>query len=72
MISRELYDPAILVENIYNIDETGILLNVLASRKYIIYKDDLRKGRGAAVKRTLVTAVRCISVDGRSLSPLII
>jgi DDE superfamily endonuclease len=72
VISRELYDPAILAENIYNMDETGILLSFLASRKYVIHKDDWRKCRGAAVKRTLVTAVECISADGRCLSPLII
>jgi hypothetical protein len=72
VIGRGLHDPAILAENIYNIDETGILLSFLASQKYIIHKDDLRKYRGAAVRRTLVTAVECISADGRSLSPLII
>jgi hypothetical protein len=72
VIGTELHDPAILAENVYNMDETGILLSFLASRKYVIHKDDLRKCRGAAVKRTLVTAVECISADGRSLSPLII
>jgi hypothetical protein len=72
MIGRELQDPAILAENVYNIDETGILLSFLASRKYVIHKDDWRKCRGATVKRTLVTAVECISADGRCLSPLII
>jgi hypothetical protein len=35
-------------------------------------KDDLRAYRGAGVKRTMVTAVECISADGRSLFPLII
>jgi hypothetical protein len=53
-------------------DETGILLSFLASQKYVIHKDDLRKCRGAAVRRTLVTAVECISADRGSLSPLII
>ena len=38
----------------------------------MIHKDDWRKCRGAAIKRTLVTAVKCISADGRCLSPLII
>jgi DDE superfamily endonuclease len=72
VIGRELHDPAILAENVYNMDETGVLLSFLASRKYMIYKDDWRKCREAAVKRTLVTAVECISADGRCLSPLII
>ena len=33
---------------------------------------DLRKCRGVGVKRTLVTAIECISADGRCLSPLFI
>jgi hypothetical protein len=61
VIGRELHDPAILAENVYNMDKTGILLSFLAFRKYVIHKDDLRKYRGAAVKRTLVTAVKCLS-----------
>jgi hypothetical protein len=71
VISRELADPAILQENVYNMDETGVLLSVLNSLKVLVGKDDLRKHRGTTVKRTLVTAVKCISADGRSLHPLI-
>jgi hypothetical protein len=72
IIGRELADPAILPENVYNMDETGVLLSVLNSLKVLVGKDDLRKHRGTTVKRTLVTAVECISADGRSLHPLII
>lgn len=72
MIGRELHDPAILPENVYNMDETGNLLSSVVSRKYVIHRDDARKYRGAAVKRTLVTSVECIRADGSCLSPLII
>jgi hypothetical protein len=72
VISRELHDPAILAENVYNMDETGILLSLQTSRKYVVHQDDLRKYKGAAVKCTLVTAVKCISANGRCLSPMII
>ena len=72
IIRRELADPAILPENVYNMDETGVLLSVLNSLKVLVGKDDLRKHRGTTVKRTLVTAVECISADSRSLHPLII
>jgi len=34
--------------------------------------DDLRAYRGVGVKRTMVTAIECISADGRSLLPMII
>jgi hypothetical protein len=42
VIGRELHDPAILAENVYNTDETGILLSLQTSRKYVVHKDDLR------------------------------
>ncbi|KAJ5471897.1 hypothetical protein N7539_008466 [Penicillium diatomitis] len=70
IIGRELADPAILPGNVYNMDEAGVLLSVLNSLKVLVGKDDLRKHRGTTVKRTLVTAVECISADGRSLHPL--
>jgi hypothetical protein len=72
IVSRELADPTILLENVYNIDETGVLLSALNSLKVLIGKDDLRKHRGTTVKRTLVTAIECISADSQFLHPLII
>ena len=53
-------------------DETGVLLSVLGSLKVLVSKDDMRKHRAVAVKRTLVTAIECISADDRCLHPLII
>jgi hypothetical protein len=72
VIGHELRDPAIVPENVYNMDETGVLLSVLSSLKVLISKEDLTNCRGAGVKRTLVTAVECVSADGRFLPPLII
>ena len=59
-------------ENVYNIDETGVMLCMLGSVKVLISKDDPRDYRGAGVKRTIVTAIKCISANGRSLLPIII
>ena len=53
-------------------DETGVLLSKLSSVKVLVGKDDLRDYRGTGVKRTMVTAIECISADGRSLLSLII
>jgi Tc5 transposase DNA-binding domain len=53
VIGKELNDPAIRQENVYNMDETGVLLSVLSSLKVLIGKDDLNC-RGAGVKRTVV------------------
>jgi hypothetical protein len=67
-----LQDPAILLENVYNIDETGVMLCILGSVKVLLSKDNPRDYRGAGVKRTIVTAIECISANGRSLLPIII
>jgi hypothetical protein len=72
VIGKVLQDPAIRLENVYNIDETGIMLYMLGSVKVLISKNDPRDYRGAGVKRTIVTAIECISADGRSLLPMII
>ena len=72
MIEKELTNPFILTENIYNMDETGVLLSVLNSLKVLVGKTELRNYRGVGVKRTLITAIKCVSTDGRYLHPLII
>jgi hypothetical protein len=74
VIGQTIQDPAnvILPENVYNMDETGVMLSMLGSVKVLIGKDDLRKYRGARVKRTVVTAIECISGDGRCLDPMVI
>jgi len=59
-------------ENVYNMDETGVMLSVLGSSKYLVSAEMQKTHRGAGAKRTLITAVECISADGRSLPPLII
>jgi hypothetical protein len=71
MIGKELNHPDVLLENVYNMDETGVLLSVQNSLKVLVGKSDLRTGRGTAVKRILITAIECIAADGRALNPLI-
>ncbi len=72
VIRKVIQNPAILPKNVYNMDEMGVMLSMLGSVKVLVGKDDLRDYRGAGVKRTTVTAIECISADGRSLLPLII
>jgi hypothetical protein len=67
-----LQDLFILLENVYNMDKIGVMLSMLGSVKVLVGKDDIRGYRGAGVKRTMVTAIECISADGRLLHPLII
>lgn len=62
----------ILPENVYNMDETGVILSKLGSVKVLVGKDDLRDYRGAGVKRTMVTAIECVSASGECLNPMVI
>lgn len=73
MIERLLQDLAISKENVYNIDETGVILSILGTIKVLVDRDDMRDYRGARIKRTIVTAIKCISGDDiRYLNPTII
>ncbi|CAG8974028.1 hypothetical protein HYALB_00008577 [Hymenoscyphus albidus] len=48
VIGTVLKDPAILLENVYNIDETGVMLCMLNSVKVLVSKDDRRDYRRQA------------------------
>jgi hypothetical protein len=67
-----LHKLDVLLKNVYNIDETRVMLSMLNSIKVLVSKDDIRGYRGARVKRTIVTSVKCISANGRCLNPIII
>lgn len=72
VIGKVLQDLSIIPENVYNMDETGVMLSMLGSVKVLVDKDDLRGYRGARVKRTVVTAMECVSADDRYLNPIIV
>ncbi|KAF2679036.1 hypothetical protein K458DRAFT_244295, partial [Lentithecium fluviatile CBS 122367] len=60
-------------ENVYNMDETGVMLLMLGSVKVLVSKANRRKYRGARVKRTILAifnSIECISTDGRYLNPM--
>jgi hypothetical protein len=72
VIGKVLYDPAIQLGIVYNMDEIDVMPGMLISGEVSMGKDDLRGHRSASVKHTLVTAIKCISANGEKLSPLII
>jgi hypothetical protein len=72
VIGKVLDDLDVLQENVYNMDETSIMLSKLNSVKVLISKDNKRGSRGARIKRTTVTAIECVSAVGRYLNPMII
>jgi len=59
-------------ENVYDVDETGVLTSALGFLKVLINKEDIVNFKGNVINRTLVTAIKCISADGRCLFPLIV
>jgi hypothetical protein len=67
-----LQDPGILVENVYNMDKTRVMLSMPGSVKVLVGTHDRRDYRGARVKCITVTAIKYISGDSRYLNPIII
>ena len=49
MIEEVLTDLNVLPENVYNMDETGVMLSMLGSVKVLV---------------SIVTAIKCVSADG--------
>jgi hypothetical protein len=72
VMGKPLSKPGVLQENVYNIDETNVLLSDVNTIKVLVARNDRRKSRGASVRRTMITAVECISADSRCLPPLVI
>jgi hypothetical protein len=67
-----LKDLAILLKNVYNINEIKVILYMLSFIKVLISQDDPRDYKGAGVKRIIVTIIKCISVNSKSLLLIII
>jgi hypothetical protein len=72
LIGRQLNAQDIELSNVYNMDETGTMLCRLNTTKVVVGKDDMRDYRGAELNRESVSAIECISGDGKLLNPMII
>jgi len=48
VVVEVFHDPAILSENVYNMDETGVMLSMLGSVKVLVGKDDTGDYKGAS------------------------
>ncbi|KAF2463998.1 uncharacterized protein BDR25DRAFT_243683 [Lindgomyces ingoldianus] len=64
--------PVTQLENVYGMDETGVILLMLNSVKAVVRDDDTRNYSGTGVKGTMATVFECISAHDRALLPLII
>ena len=72
IMGKQLSERGIFQKNVYNMDETGVMLSGLDTVKVLIARGDKEQRRGRVLKRTMITAVECVSADGRILPPLII
>jgi hypothetical protein len=63
----QLEETRVMQENVYNMDETGVIFSVLGSSKYLMSAEMQKTHRGAGSKRTLITAVECISAASRHI-----
>lgn len=57
VIAEVMASPEILPENIYNMDETGVLLGMLNSIIVLVSRNELKTYRGRGVNRTSITAI---------------
>lgn len=72
VMDKQLSERGVLQENVYNMDETGVLLSDLTTMKVLVSRSDAQSRRGVGLRRIMITAVECILADGRCLPPLII
>ena len=72
VIKEVLQDLAVLIKNVYNMDETRVILSMPSSIKVLISKYDKQDYRGTRVKYTSVTVIECISSDSKYLNLIII
>ena len=70
VIGKVFQDPINLAENVYHMDETGVMLSMPGSGKVLVGKHVIRDSRGALFRRTTMAAIDCISADGRPRSLL--
>jgi len=72
VIKDVLQDSTILVENVYNMNETKVMLFMSNSIKVLVSKLDMRDYRNARVKRIIVIAIECINDNDKYLNSIII
>jgi len=67
VIKEELCRQDVLLENVYNINKTGIILLMLDAVKVLVDKDNRRDYRGTSIKRMIVAAIKFVLVSGEYL-----
>jgi len=72
MIEKILQDLIILTKNVYNMNETKVMLFMLDFVKVLVNKNDIRDYRDARIKRTTMITIECISANDKYLKSMII
>jgi hypothetical protein len=58
IMDKQLSQRDIIQENVYNMDETGVLLSDLNTVKVIVSRSDAQRNRGVGLRRTMITAIK--------------
>jgi hypothetical protein len=72
VVGKILENPVILLENIYNMNKTRIILCILGFIKVHINKDDPRDYKGAGIKYIIIITIEYININNRFLLLIII
>lgn len=72
IMSRQLSEREISQGNVYNMDETGVLLSDLSIVKVLMSRSNVQSRGGGGLRRTMITAVDCVFADRRFLGPVIL
>ena len=65
-------DPEVLLENVYNMDESGFSIGTIKAGRVIINASIRSKLQAQPGRQEWVTVVECICADGTMISPLVI
>jgi hypothetical protein len=60
VVGKELHNAAIIPENVYNIDETGVRLSVPNSLEVLVSEEDILNCGGAGVGRTSIPVIEFV------------
>ena len=72
MIEKILQNSTVLQKNVYNMNETDIMLFKLNFIKVLVDKNNKQGYKDVCVKRTMITVIECVSAVSRYLNLMII
>jgi 4-hydroxybenzoate polyprenyltransferase len=72
LVKQQIVDNAVEMEDIFNMDEKGVMMGAAEKTRVIISKHEKKQYMTASGSREWVSFLECISATGKALSPWII